>query len=280
MSDRVGQPGPQQWNPEQYERFRQERSQPFFDLMSLVESRRAMRIADLGCGTGEMTLELHKAFEAAETIGIDNSESMLTEAAQRSGAGLSFVRADLREFAAQPENHQAFDLVLSNAALQWVPEQAQVIGQLTSMLKPDGQLAVQVPSNEDHLSHVTIQEVAQESPFVEALSGHIRRFSNLSLEGYAILLDRLGYVRQHVRMQVYLHRLAARDDVVEWVRGSFLTDYERRMSPELFPQFLERYRSLLLERLDDQRPFAYAFKRILVWGSRSAGSRAVERARM
>jgi trans-aconitate 2-methyltransferase len=270
MSVCVGQPGPQQWNPAQYERFRQERAQPFFDLMSLVEPRPTMRLADLGCGTGEMTLELHKAFEAVETIGVDTSESMLAEAAQRSGAGLSFVCADLREFAARPDNQHAFDLVLSNAALQWVPEQAQVIGQLSSMLKTDGQLAVQVPSNQDHPSHATIYELAQESPFREALSGHTGRFSNLSLEGYALLLDRLGYVRQHVRMQVYLHHLAARDDVVEWVRGSFLTDYQRRMSPELFARFLERYRSVLLERLDDTRPFVYPFKRILAWGSRSA----------
>jgi trans-aconitate 2-methyltransferase len=270
MSDRAGQPGPQQWDPAQYERFRKERSQPFFDLMSLVEPRHSMRIADLGCGTGEMTSVLHKAFEAAETIGVDTSEPMLAEASQRSGGGLSFVLADLREFAARPENQHSFDLVVSNAALQWVPEQAHVIAQLTTMLQPDGQLAVQVPSNEDHPSHVTIQQVAQESPFAQALGGHMRRFSNLTLEGYAMLLDRLGYARQHVRMQIYLHRLAGRDDVVEWVRGSFLTDYQRRMAPEMFAMFLERYRSLLLERLDDTRPFVYPFKRIFAWGCRTA----------
>ena len=36
------------WNPEQYERFRDERSQPFFDLMALVAARPAMRVVDLG----------------------------------------------------------------------------------------------------------------------------------------------------------------------------------------------------------------------------------------
>jgi trans-aconitate 2-methyltransferase len=195
---------------------------------------------------------------------------MLAEAARLSAAGLSFVHEDVRRFARQPENQHTFHLAFSNAALQWVPEQARVIELLSGLLEPDGQLAFQVPSNEDHPSHVTVREVVQESPFREALGGYVRHFSNLSLEAYATLLDRLGYRRQHVRMQVYVHYLAARDDVVEWVRGSMLTDYQRRMTPELFTEFLDRYRARLLARLDDNRPYMYPFKRILVWGSRSA----------
>jgi trans-aconitate 2-methyltransferase len=258
----------QQWNPAQYARFRQERSKPFWDLASLIERRPGMRITDLGCGPGDLTFELHTALRAAETIGVDSSEAMFAETKRHAAAGLSFVQADLRAFAAQPENQQAFDLVLSNATLQWVPEQAQVIESLTGLLKPDGQLAFQVPSNQDHASHVTAQEVIQESPFREAVGGHVRVFSNLSLEAYAILLDRLGYARQQVRMQVYVHHLASREDVVEWVRGSFLTDYQKRMPAALFEEFLERYRARLMSRLDDTRPYVYPFKRILVWGTR------------
>ena len=81
------------------------------------------------------------------------------------------------------------------------------------------------------------------------------------------MLDRLGFRQQHVRLQVYLHRLPSRADVVEWVRGSLLTDYEKRLPPELFTEFVERYRERLLPRLEDSSPFLYPFKRILVWGS-------------
>lgn len=260
---------PQPWDPAQYARFRQERSRPFFDLMSLVEQRSAMRIVDLGCGTGDLTLELHNRLQAAATVGVDNSAAMLADAAVHRAAGLWFVHADLREFAAHPDNQHVFDLVLSNAALQWVPQQASVLESLAGLLKPDGQLALQVPSNEAHASHVTAREVAQEPPFREALGGHVRVFSNLSLEAYALLLDRLGFARQHVRRQVYVHHLSARDDVVEWVRGSLLTDYQRRLTPELFAEFVERYRARLLPRLDDQRPYVYPFKRTLAWGCRS-----------
>jgi trans-aconitate 2-methyltransferase len=82
-------------------------------------------------------------------------------------------------------------------------------------------------------------------------------------EWYAILLDRLGLAAQHVRLQVYLHRLAGPEEVVEWVRGTLLTDYQRRLPAELFEQFLDRYRERLLQRLGEERPYRYAFKRIL-----------------
>jgi trans-aconitate 2-methyltransferase len=256
------------WNPDQYARFRSERSQPFFDLLALVRARPGMRVVDLGCGTGELTAEMHRRIGARETLGVDNSSAMLAETRAFAGAGVRFESADLREFAARPANAGAFDLVLSNAALQWVPEQAAVIAALTGLLAPDGQIAIQVPSNEDHASHAVAREVAAEEPFRTALGGHVRRFSNLPLEDYATLLDRLGCRDQHVRMQVYLHHLPARDGVVEWVRGSLLTDYQRRLSPAAFEAFLARYRAALMERLEDTRPFPYPFKRILAWGAR------------
>ena len=65
---------------------------------------------------------------------------------------------------------------------------------------------------------------------------------------------------------MYLHHLTARDDVVEWVRGTLLTDYQARMPEELFAEFLATYRERLLPRLEDTRPYPYPFKRILFWG--------------
>jgi trans-aconitate 2-methyltransferase len=255
------------WNPEQYGRFRDERSQPFFDLLGLVQPRPAMRIADLGCGPGELTRELHTSFGARETVGVDNSQAMLSKSQAFTGNGVSFAEADLREYAERPASHGAFDLVLSNAALQWVPDQPNVMAQLTRMLAPDGQLAIQVPANQDHPSHGTIREIVGEPPFREALDSYVRHFSNLTPHAYADLLDRLGYRQQHVRLQVYTHHLPARTDVVEWVRGSILTDYQKRLSPEMFAAFLERYRQKLMPQLEDRHPFLYTFQRILVWGS-------------
>src|SRR5262245_43458962 len=98
------------WNPEQYNRFRAERSAPFFDLLALVRPIAGMRVIDLGCGTGELTRELHQRLGARETLGIDSSTAMLEKAAAHAGDGLSFARGDIGEFAPPA----SFDLVFSN----------------------------------------------------------------------------------------------------------------------------------------------------------------------
>jgi trans-aconitate 2-methyltransferase len=255
---------PSAWNPDQYGRYRQERAQPFFDLMALVQPRPAMRVVDLGCGPGELTKELHVHLNARETIGIDNAPAMLEKAAAFAGDGLRFEDGDIATFT----GNGGYDLIFSNAALHWIPDHPALLARLTAALDDGGQLAVQVPDNDDHPSHATAVAVAREAPFAEVLGGHTRQTPVLRPESYAALLYDLGFRQQSVRLQVYGHVLPSRHDVVEWGRGSVLTDYERRMPAELWPHFLERYRELLMPQLPDQRPFFYPFRRVLFWASR------------
>ena len=252
------------WNPEQYGRFRDERARPFFDLLDLVQPRPDMRVVDLGCGTGELTREMHRRLAARETVGIDTSPAMLARSAVFPGDGLRFEQGDIGAFSAD----SAYDLVFSNAAIQWVSDHESLFARLATALTPVGQLAVQMPANNDHPSHVTAFALAGESPFRDALGGYARQWPVLTPEAYAALLHRLGFARQHVRLQVYGHELESRAAVIEWVRGSLLTDYEKRLPAELWPEFLSRYRERLLSRLEDTRPFFYPFKRVLMWGSR------------
>lgn len=253
------------WNPRQYERFREERSRPFFDLLALVEARPGLRAVDLGCGTGELTRELHRTLACAQTLGVDSSLAMFARSAAFAAAGLSFEEGDLASF-----DRGGFDLVFSNAALQWLPDHPALLARLASLLTPGGQLAVQVPANHDHPSHLVAARVARETPFREALFGYERVPSVLAPEAYAQRLHSLGFEAQHVRLQVYGHLLESRDGVVEWVKGTLLTDYEQRLPPALWPSFLARYRAVLATELGDERPYFYPFKRILLWGRRPA----------
>jgi trans-aconitate 2-methyltransferase len=246
------------WSPDQYERFRTERQQPFWDLLALVRPEPGMRVVDLGCGTGELTAALHRQLGARETIGLDSSDAMIARTATRTSPGLGFERGEIADFAAAG----AFDLVFSNAAVHWVPDHEALFTRLTGALRAGGQLAMQMPANHDHPSHVVAAQLAAD------LGIPPRESPVRPPEVYAALLDRLGYPEQHVRLQVYVHHLAARDEVVEWVKGTLLTDYERRLPPAEFTQFLARYRERLLPLLDEARPYLYPFKRILLWGRR------------
>ena len=94
------------WNPLQYERFREERSQPFYDLLALVRPKPAMSVVDLGCGTGELTRELHVRLAAQSTLGIDAEGRLFHVRAFMSSDGpvLLVVEEALESHAAQIEN--------------------------------------------------------------------------------------------------------------------------------------------------------------------------------
>jgi trans-aconitate 2-methyltransferase len=188
---------------------------------------------------------------------------MLARARPRAGGGLRFALGEVAGF-----GEGGWDVVFSNAALQWLPDHRALLARLVGLLAAGGQLAVQVPANHDHPSHRLAAELAAEAPFAAALGGDRRAWPVRPPEWYAVVLDRLGLAGQHVRLQVYLHRLAGPEEVVEWVRGGLLTGYQRRLPAELFDLFLGRYRRRLFERLGDQRPYRYAFKRILLRAER------------
>jgi trans-aconitate 2-methyltransferase len=243
------------WDPTQYRRFEAERDQPFHDLLELVEPVPGGVVVDLGCGDGRLTALGHEALEAASTVGIDSSPAML-EAAP-AGGGLSFGLGDIGVW----EAPASYDVVLSNAALHWVPDHRAVLGRWRAALRPGGQLAVQVPANFDHPSHSVVGEVADGLGL--AVEPDPVAVNVLRPEEYAVVLDDLGAVEQHVRLQVYVHQLPSSGDVVEWVKGTTLTRVRRATDAEGYERFLTAYRARLLAEIGDRTPYTYPFKRIL-----------------
>src|SRR6266702_8238677 len=164
------------WDPARYERFAAERNAPFFDLLALVCPIPGGRAADLGCGTGALTAELHRRVGAAETLGLDSSAAMLERARAVAGGGLGFRLGDAAGFGAPGElgGQGRWDLIFSNAAMQWVPDLPRLLESLAATLAPGGQLAIQVPANHDHVSHGVAAEIAAEEPFRGAMSGYRR----------------------------------------------------------------------------------------------------------
>jgi len=250
------------WDPELYERFARERAQPFHDLLAMVEPVDG-RAVDLGCGTGELTVELHRRSGATETVGLDSSPSMLAAASRIDEPGVRFEHGDIAAFAGRD-----LALVFSNAALHWLPDHEGLLGRLAATLAAGGQLAVQVPAQQDQLTHRVAARVAEESPFRGALDGFVQRWDVRRPEEYARILHGLGFREQRVELRVYPHLLPSREEVVRWVEGTTLTPYRRRLSPASWAAFLSRYRDRLFAELPDDRPFFLPFKRILFWARR------------
>jgi trans-aconitate 2-methyltransferase len=254
------------WNPEQYRRFAEERAQPFHDLLALIEPASIDRAADLGCGPGELTALAAEQLGVAEMIGIDNSQAMLDKTGEHASNAVRFEFGDIGEWKSSAD----FDLVLAAASLQWVPDHIDVLARWTAALRPGGQIAVQVPANADMPSHTVARLVAEREPHVSLFGPEgppidpVQAFV-LRPEEYAQIFYDLGFERQHVRLQVYPHLLPSTRHVVEWVRGTTLTRFEKRLAPEAFEAFVADYESELLRVLGDHEPHFFPFRRILMW---------------
>lgn len=245
------------WNVSQYERFKRERSQPARDLMAMVQPEPRMRILDLGCGTGELTSELFEGLECSSGLGIDRSAAMLAKAKSFAKPGLTFQQAEIPAFHAE----EPFDLVFSNAVFQWLPDHDVLFEKVGKLVAPGGQLAVQIPANNDNPSQTVAWEVALTQPYSMDKRDLL---TVLKPEEYACLLDEVGFDQITVRLNVYLHKLESSGEVVEWMKGSLLTGYEAEMSPELFARFVNDYQAALIAQIGDQRPYLFTFKRILM----------------
>jgi trans-aconitate 2-methyltransferase len=243
------------WDPDRYHQFSKERSAPFDDLCALIQVRAGMRVIDLGCGSGELTLQLAERLPASQVLGIDSSPEMLERARPLERPGLRFAYGRIEAATGK------WDLVFSNAAIQWVNDHPILIPRLLALLDHGGQIAVQLPSNHHHPTHTLILEIAGQEPFRSALGGWLRRPPVLPAEAYAELLYQNGAQEITVFEKIYPHILANADALADWTSGTALVPYFERLGSDLSENFLIRYRQRLNE-IWPNSPVFYPFKRL------------------
>jgi trans-aconitate 2-methyltransferase len=251
------------WNPAQYEKFKAQRSKPFFDLASLIQGDGFASAVDLGCGTGELTKKLFERLHAKKLVGLDSSKEMLEKSSSFTAPGLTFELGDIAVY----EPSAPLDLLFSNAALHWVPDHQSLFPKLLGFVAPGGQVAIQMPHNFDHPSH-RIAKSSAVRLFPSVFSADEDISGTLSVEQYAEILFKAGFEEQVCRVEVYGHPMPSGNEVVEWTKGSLLTAYQDRLGAEHFAKFLELYRRELLAEIGEG-PYFYAFKRLLLWGRRT-----------
>ncbi|MFH8990934.1 trans-aconitate 2-methyltransferase [Streptomyces sp. NPDC017940] len=252
MPSEPSSPPPPVWDPGQYLRHSGPRARPFLDLLARVPAlpaTRAPRIADLGCGPGNVTVLLTERWPGAHVTGFDNSPQMLREAEALAGptAGggrLAFAAADAGRWTPDPST---YDLILSNATLQWVPGHAERLPDWVAGLRSGGVLAVQMPANFDAPSHTLMRELCAEGRWGGRLDGVLRHDDAVLPPGaYLELLAGLG-CDVDVWETTYQHLLPGADPVLEWVKGTGLRPVLTALAgdPGATEEFLAAYRARL-----------------------------------
>ena len=248
------------WNPEVYDQFKEERSAPFFDLLKLVESKTGLSVIDLGCGTGELTSKLLDYLEDSKVLGIDSSEEMLEKAAHFATSRLHFDKRSIEE---QLHMGDTYDLIISNAAIQWCSNHKELFPRIISKIKPGGQLAVQIPSNHEYIVHQLLRKIAGTEPYKTAYNSWEREYTVLKVEDYArILFDNKGR-EITVFEKVFPHVLEDAAAVYTWASGTAMIPYIENLPDDLKEQFKNDYKQQLQNTFPES-PVLYPFKRTFI----------------
>lgn len=250
------------WNPEVYNQFKEVRYLPFFDLMKLISSEGLKKAIDIGCGTGEQTYILSEKFPDAEFLGIDSSAEMLAKSGVFKNERLNFEHKKVEELYNSSEK---WDLIFSNAALQWSDNHKVLFPQLLSLLNKNGQFAVQMPLQAENILNQILFQLASEEPYKIHLQNWNRISPVLSLDEYSKMMFEYGLKDLQISIRVYPIIAEDAEKLFQFISGSALIPYLERMDENTKKQFVEEYKKRIAEKFE-KFPSIYAFKRILLYG--------------
>jgi trans-aconitate 2-methyltransferase len=229
------------WDPTTYLAFGEERTRPAHELLARIAHRAPQRVVDLGCGPGNSTALLAARWPAADLEGLDSSDEMLAEARARPFR-CRWSHADIAGWL--PEAR--YDVIFSNATLQWVADHRSLLPRLAGALCDGGVLAFQVPRNFDAPCHTLIHAVAGEEPWRARLKGVRDWWNVLEPENYIDILE------PHARSvdiweTTYVQVLDGPDAVFRWMSGTGLRPYANALDGAAREAFLEAYRRRVSE---------------------------------
>jgi trans-aconitate 2-methyltransferase len=267
------------WDPDLYHKFRSYRDEPFRAIMARLEPGGAEpRIVDLGCGTGENTVELARRFAGCTMIGMDSSPAMIDRALKlRDGLEpalrerLSFVLGDIREFNARHEHSREYSMIVSNAALQWLSEHREIFVRCFEALAPGGRLVVQMPANDHETAQVMLNAIAHEEPWRAVLAGVRSPSSTVAApEVYHRMLAEIGFDSIDCYYHTFHHPMGSPTEIVEWCRATVLRRYVDLLDAAAREPFVEALTARLERAYGTRGPLTFNFRRLFIWAHRPA----------
>ena len=226
------------WDPTIYMSFGDERTRPAVELLARVRCDNPARVVDLGCGPGNSTAVLAARWPHAHLEGVDSSAAMLEEA-RRCNVRADWIEADIASWAASSK----YDVIFSNATLQWLDSHEALIPRLLGFLEKGGTFAFQVPHNMDAPSHQLMREAAAAGSWAKKLAG-VREVAVRSAVDYFAILAACG-AESDIWETEYLHVLHGEDAVYKWVSGTGLRPFTQALSGDEREAFISEYKKRL-----------------------------------
>ena len=248
------------WDAQMYHRYGAQRLQPSLDLARALENKKPRRILDVGCGSGMSTACLVSAFPDAEIVGVDLSQEML----QKAKENLPTVQFLLRDCSKPLSDLGTFDLIFSNAFLQWIPNQETFIARAFAMLRPNGAFAAQIPLAQEMPSFSCILEAEKQFPEkMKQIQPH-----KYVLHGAGDYYNMLASCTSDISLWIteYCHPMDSPEQILAFLQGAALRPHLEYLEPEEQALFFED----LLTRLKNRYPrqangkILFPFRRLFV----------------
>lgn len=208
------------WDSTKYLKFKNERTQPAIDLVNRINIEKPQKILDIGCGPGNSSEVLARRYKNADILGIDSSPAMI-EAARVKYPDIRFMQCDANKDLQLLDRN--FDIVFSNACIQWIPDHYTLLKNMMGLLRPGGVMAIQTPMNYNEPIHQIIKEVSTNKKWSSEFENP-RIFYNLTQSEY---YDLLSDIASDFSMwqTTYFHKMKSYGDIMEWYRATGLRPY-------------------------------------------------------
>ena len=207
------------WDPSNYLRFGEKRTRPAVDLASRIALDAPTTVIDLGCGPGNSTQVLRQRWPGARVCGLDSSPEMIASAKQ-SHPDQEWILAGIEDWSAGTP----YDVVFSNAALQWVCDHVSLTRRLFSQVAPGGVLAFQIPSSAYSPVRSLIHEIAQDEAWGSRMD---EARAALTMEEPHFYYDALAPQADSVDIweTEYYHVMESPFAIVEWMSSTGLRPF-------------------------------------------------------
>ncbi|KAJ3568372.1 hypothetical protein NP233_g5758 [Leucocoprinus birnbaumii] len=214
-------------------------------VIELLEPRAGERIMDLGCGSGEVTIEISKVVEkeaGGVAVGVDFSASMI-EKARSNGLKHAFV-SDIQDLEIPDhlqEAHEPFDAVFSNAALHWCKRDPEgVLRAARRILRPGGRFVAEMGGFMNCIGVRTAIHRVMKGRGYDPVARDPWYFP--SMEDYVKLLVSSGFEPVHMSLTPRITPLAS--GLYDWlnlfVRHSFLGDIPDAEAKEILEEVADQ----------------------------------------
>ena len=247
------------WNPDLYLKFDKERILPTVDLVGRIDCENPKDIIDIGCGPGNSTQILFNRWPDSNIVGADKSPAMIKKASD-DYPDQKWILYD----ASHDNIDNKFDIVFSNATIQWIPNHKKLIKRFADLLIDKGILAVQLPLFLDMPIGKSITEIAKQNRWKSVTRGVDDLFEINSASYY---YNQLSPYFSHINIWItdYFHVMDSHLSILEMMRSTGLKPYKERINETIYREEFEKQVLESIKRdypLQNNGKVIFPFKRL------------------